>query len=935
VIFRILGPLEVTGSPALGGPKQRALLVLLVLRAGETIARDAIVEHVWGSTAPETVAHAVQVYVSRLRKALAGTSAAIQSDAGGYRLDVDPDAIDARVFASLVAQGRTTLAQGDAAAAITLLAQALALWRGPALADFRYEPFAQSEIARLEELRLSATEELIEAQLRLGRHAEVVPELERLVNDEPLRERLRAQLMLALYRAGRQADALAAYRDGARILRDELGLDPGPELRTLEAAILGHDAQLAPRSPRTRLPSPATPLVGRGAQVAELMKLLRGDPRLVTLTGAGGIGKTRLALETAWRLVDSFPDGAHFAGLASVADPDLVALTIAQVITADHGGNDPLEAAIEEVGDGRVLLLVDNFEHVIGAAPVLTRLLSSCPGLKVLATSRSALRLYGETEYDVPSLQEAEAIELFATRASAVRRGLALSASEARAVGELCRRLDGLPLAIELAAAQARVLSPGEMLSALPSRLELAADGPRDVPERQQTLRATIEWSYDLLAEAAATAFRRLGVFAGGWELDAAEAVARAGHTDLGVLMQQSLIYRSHGSARLRILTTIREYALERLEASGEGEEIRRCHAEHFLELAERCDHRLRTGDDQREVLDELERELDNLRAALDWAHEQDAAIELRLAGALGSFWAVRGHATEGRLRLGLALTQPAQDDAAQARALASACLLARSQTDHAAAVPLGERAVALYRRLGDRSGIVRAVMNLGFAKHALGDMEGARASYEEGLEATLASGNRRDRTLMMSCLADLALRDGDYARADELARAALEIAYEIGDSESVAVSLMNRTHSAVGAGRMDDALRFGIESLEAWAAIRDEGSGAWSLDAIAAALAEQRPDTAARLLGAVGTIRARAGFGLDEFELMVRQSAERGVRAQLAEAEVREALAAGAVMSFEEARRVALEAAAVASTERPRRRAAAARQARLRDGAQ
>ena len=916
MIFRILGPLTVEAAGSLGGPKQRALLALLLIRAGEAIPAGALVDEVWGEEPPATAAHAVQVYVSQLRKALSATSAVIESEAGSYRLRVGHEQIDARVFARLADDGRRAFEGGEPAEAGATFDRALALWRGPALADFRYEPFAQREIARLEELRLVVAEQRAEALLTLDRHAELVPELQQLVAAEPLRERLRAHLMLALYRSGRQADALAVYREGAHTFREELGLEPGSALRELEAAMLAQDPRLLDTRPRVLLPAPATPLIGRGDEAAEIESLLRSDARIVTLTGAGGIGKTRMAIEAASRVAGTFPGGVFFVGLGSVAGSDLVMPTIAEALDVAHVDADPLAAVAAAIADRRTLLVVDNFEHVVDAAPALGRLLSSCVGVKLLVTSRRAPRMYGEHEYEVPPLVETDAVALFRARAAAHQRGHE-DTGETEVIAEICRRLDGLPLAIELAAARSGLLTAGEMLSGLPSRLELAASGPRDAPSRQQTLRATIEWSNDLLDEKVAAVFRRLGVFAGGWEADAALAVAAAGRDELAQLVEHSLISRERPSGRFRMLTTIREFAWERLEQGGGADDVQRRHAEHFLRLAEHGDSMLRASAGQAEALDGLEREHDNLRAALAWSQANDPELQLRLAGALGSFWAVRGHLHQARLQLESALAgvdEEAVDPLALARGLTSAGAVLRSQTDHAAALPLLERGAELYREIGDNSGLVRALANLGFVRLALGERDQAATGYEEALLAARASGNDRDRCLVLNCLADLELRVGRFRRVDELAAESLAIARDLEDAEAVAVTLMNRAHSAFGSGRSEEALAAGVESLEAWIAIGDEASAAWSLDVIAGVVAEHAPDVAARLAGAADAARRRAGVGLDEFELEVHLYAQREAAARLGPEALAHAGEEGAAMAFDAAVAEALSSAARAS---------------------
>ena len=405
------------------------------------------------------------------------------------------------------------------------------MWRGPPLSDLAFESFAQGEIARLEELRLAALERRFERDLADGRHADLIGQLTAALREHPLRERFTAQLMLALYRAGRQADALAAFQDARSRLVEELGLEPGEELKALQRRILEHDPalDLATRARRrTSLPASPSSFVGRRRELEHLRELLqRRGPRLLTLTGAGGTGKTRLALEIARRLEDGFADGACFVPLAAVGDGELVAPAIAQALGVRPGPGQSIAEALKAfVRERDLLLILDNFEHLLDAAPIVSELLAAAPELTVLATSRTYLNLYGESEYAVPPLGlEVEAISLFAERARAARTDFAPTDGNAAAIAAICARLDGLPLAIELAAARIRTLSPAEILARLERRLELLTGGPRDVHARQRTLRDTLRWSYDLLPAREQRLFARLGVFAGGWSARAADAV--------------------------------------------------------------------------------------------------------------------------------------------------------------------------------------------------------------------------------------------------------------------------------------------------------------------------------------------------------------------------------------------------------------------------
>src|SRR5215210_4153779 len=649
--FSLLGPLSVTAVSApikLGGQKRRALLAVLLLETNRVVARDRLIDALWGEDPPDTARNTIQVYVSQLRKLL--PEGVVETAAPGYRLVLEPEAVDLFEFVRLSQEGRTALGSGDAAGAADALRAALALWRGAPLADFAWEPFAQTEIVRLEELRLAALEDRIEADLSLGRHGGLIAELERLVAEHPLRERLRAQLMLALYRSGRQADALAVYQRARRTLVDELGIEPSDALRQLERAILAHDPslnvlQVGPVSPR-RLPTPPTPLLGRELELAALADLVRSDEtRLVTLTGTGGIGKTRLGIELVRRLAPEFQQGAAVATLATLRDSGLVARAILEALEIPEVGQDPEDLLQGSLANSELLLLVDNFEQVLPAAAGIARLLDSAPALKVIVTSRAPLHIAAEREFPVPPLAEDEAAELFIARAQAANPDFALSEQNAAAVAELCARLDGLPLAIELAAARTKLLPPATLLSRLGNRLQLLTGGRRDAPKHQQTLRMTLDWSYDLLEPDAQRLFAQLGVFAGGCTLASAEAACRADSSILeclAALVDESLVRQREtvvGEPRFSMLEIVREYALERLSDSDEGDETRRRHLEHFVAFATEAEPKL-ADRDQIAWFARLEDEHDNLRAALAFALDDgDSSSALRLVVGVRRFW--------------------------------------------------------------------------------------------------------------------------------------------------------------------------------------------------------------------------------------------------------------------------------------------------------
>ena len=757
--FRILGPLEavVEGRVvALDAAKPRALLAILLLHANEAVGRDRLVEELWAGHPPATAAKVLQTYVSQLRKAL-GTDAIVTGRAG-YELRVDPGGVDLHRFEALLAEARGA----DPAAASALLQEALGLWRGPPLADFAYASWAQGEIGRLGELRLYALEDRIDAELALGRAGELVGEIERLIAEHPLSERLRGQLMLALYRSGRQGEALAAYRAARETLVETLGIEPGAALRRLEHAILDQDPALdatpvGPVSPPGRLTSlraRSTSFVGRKRELRELRGLLsRGDLRLLTLTGAGGTGKTRLALEAIADIGDEFPDGVAFVELGSIADPDLVAAAIAETLGfAEPPEGESVEVLVAHLRGRRTLLVLDNFEQVVGAAPVLAKLLVGAPGVTILVTSRAPLDISEERIYPIAALQlpdpshpfevgrlrRTEAVRLFVDRASDARADFELSELNAEAVSELCVRLDGLPLALELAAARIKLLAPVDILVRLGQRLEfLRAEPGAGLPERHRTLRTAIEWSYDLLTKEEQSLFTSLSVFVGGFTLEGAGAVA--GDLELDVvngvesLLSNNLLRTERmagGEPRFGMLETIREYALGRLAERGDVEAVRRRHAEFNVLLAEKADPAL-FGPQQVSWLERLDAELANIRAALTWATESgESEVGLRIGAALWRYWQLRGFNREGRERLELLLSGRGGSNAARARAQWVVASLASPQGDHETVCRLVEASLPVHRALGDDVVVAISLALLALSVLAQGDAEAGARPY-------------------------------------------------------------------------------------------------------------------------------------------------------------------------------------------------------------
>jgi predicted ATPase/DNA-binding XRE family transcriptional regulator len=783
----------------------------------------------------------------------------------------------------------------------------------------------------------------------------------------------------------------------------------GSGLGEIAARVPLGDLPQSPRTPRTptNLPVPPTALIGREAEVEKARsRLLADGVRLLTLVGPPGIGKTRLALEIAGELLGEFTDGVFFVPLAPVTDPSLVASTIAQVLGLKEAGNEPIQARlIQHLQHKRMLLLLDNFEQVVSAANLVADLLSTCPQLKALVTSREGLHLRGERRLSVPPLalpQEATpiplqrvanftSVQLFVERAQAVS-SFRLTEENAEVVAAICSRLDGLPLAIELVAARSRLLPPKAILSRLIGQgpgpeagartsLHLAAGGARDLPARHQTLRAAIEWSYDLLDLAEQALFARLGVFVGGFTLAAAEAVCNA-RGDLlldmldGVesLLDKNLVRQSGQEEedisitwepRCEMLETIREYARERLEKSEEEEQTRRWHAEYCLALAETAESELH-GPGQKEWLDRLEQEHDNLRAALQWSlgqaqvrypgdrvdSEERVEIALRLCGTLGSFWEMHSHLSEGRKWLDLALERgTAASPSARAKMLSEAGTLAKYQGDFARARLLFDESLAVRQELGDKKGIAASLNNLGTIAWNMGDYAGARLLFGESLavrqelgdkQAIAASlsnlaavcrhlgetdearrfqeeslalmrelGNKRGIATALNNLGGAAWGQGDYATARLLFEESLALERELGHKSGIADSVCNLGEVLTAQGEYAPARLLHEESLRIRQQLGDRWGYAFSLEGFAR-LAYRQGEAwrATQLYGAAETLRQAISCPLSPGDHAKQDLITNHLRSQLGDVDFNNAWNLGQAMLLEEAVALALEGA-------------------------
>jgi predicted ATPase/DNA-binding SARP family transcriptional activator len=902
----VLGPLEVTidgvdATPR--APKERSLLAILALRPGGVVDADTLVDELWPDLDVDRARRVLWVRISGLRKCLgrAGASGLLEHAAPGYRLCVDPDVVDAGRFERLVAEGRGALDGGDRAAAASMLREALAMWRGDPLVDARGCLLLEREARRLGDVRLDAIEDWIEAELACGRHLHLLAELERLVDGHPLRERLCTQRVIALYRCGRPADALSGCRELAARLVEELGVRTSPHLQELEEAMLAHDPRLDAPWPqftgaisepepivprRSNLPAPPDRFIGRAGEQARLVELL-GDHRLVTLAGPAGVGKTRLALEVAAVELDRRRDGVWLVELAPVRNPDDVPLTACRALgLVPRAGDDPDDTVAllaNYLAERQALLVIDNAEHLVDAvANLVHEVLARCPTVRVVVTSTELLHVAGEAVFDLPPLPlpEAErpsatsdATALFVERARAASLSFTMSVATAGAVAQICRRLDGIPLAIELAAARVRVLSAEQIADRLDDRFGLLVDGARViVPERHRTLRAAIDWSHGLLTVAERAALRRLAIFPGRFDLEAGVAViegtrplpggAGDGLALVSRLVDKSLLVVEAGDdIRFRLLDSIRQYAGEKLAAAGEEEAAHHCHRDVFVERSGPLWPLMTAHERHRGLADE-----GNLRAALEWAwHERDivAALHLTthmtntwlLVGAQGVAWMERvldasraiGDPARARLMCDLVLhledttghiarRQALLDDAAELAAhiddpAESAALeLSRAETlvtwgrlDEARS--LAASALRTYDRLGLTLGICWCHHSLGWIAVAAGDVATARSEFELALECARTVGREWVLPHVLAALAPLMALAGDCSGGVATAAEAVDAARAFRSPPTLAMALTRAAETAIIADQpaaplLVELLRLLLEvGMRRWAA--------------------------------------------------------------------------------------------------------------------
>lgn len=926
--FNILGAVEVLQQGEgvdLGSPRQRALLVRLLIDVPRVISADRLIEDLWPGDQPQTARHALHVYISGIRKSLGVDRDRLERVGHGYHLRVEDDEVDSIRFERNLTEGRAALVRGDPQMAADLLASALDMWRGPALADVRDEPFAREEVTRLENLRLDAQEEQMWADLELGRHGEVAAELQDRVARHPYREVFWEQLMLALYRSGRQADALRTYQSARDQLAEALGVEPGPALQHMEERILAHDPALLlqPRSGSALrlVPRPRTSFIGRQREIKQAIELLE-HARLLTLTGAPGSGKTRLALQVADDITDRFPHGTFFVPLAATDDAGLVGSEIGRALELPEPEED-LSAwdAVEAYFAPRCAMLVlDNFEQILDAAPQVGRLLDAARDLTIVVTSRASLGLSGEQEFRVPPLalpppgerdphevSSYDAVLLFTARARAVDPGFTLDAGNAGAVADVTTMVDGLPLAIELAAARVALLSPRDLVERLERRLNLLTGGPADSVGRHHTMRDAIAWSHDLLEASEQVMYRRLGVFRGGFTLDAAADVVGIDEDSaingLDSLRSKGLIYRKTdaGGARLAMLEMLREFASEALVAAGEERDVGRRHAEHYLRLAAEVEPEL-TREPRGWGVDRLASEVDNLRCALGFALSSgEPNLGLALASHLWRFWQSTDQLVEGKDWLGKLLAHSDASPQSRAHGLVALAGLTYWQGDYEETLRHYQEALDLFRTVGDRLNEAETLYSMSLTANWKQDLdagegyaEAAGTVYEE-----LDSQEGIGKVLMARAF--VLWRRGELEAAHKLWLESLSIARDSGDQTMAVSQLVGLAALTFHLGDRTEALRIVLEGVEEAVGLHNTHLIVWLLDFVAAYAAPEFPEPAVELAGAVDVLRKKAGGGILPVAIGVEDARSVGSRL-LEPAALAAALERGRQMDVEEA---------------------------------
>lgn len=936
---------------AVNSDRLRSLLAYLVLHRHAHIPRRHLAFTLWPDSTEAQAQTNLRKLLYQLRRALPDAGRFVDGDhvAVWWQRDA-PFSLD--VADMEVALGVARHA-ADPQAALAALEGAIDLYRGDLLPGL-YDDWLVPERERLRQAFLGGVAEAVRRRMEAGDDATALRCAEQLLHFDPMREETYRDLMLLHARAGNHAAVRVIYQACVATLRDQFGVEPSPATVDSFAEALATSRSPAPAGPHPaqaavphNLPAALTSFVGREADMVTLLRYLT-DPvtRLVTLTGTGGVGKTRLALQTAHALLDEFPDGVFWVDLAALTDPALVASAVAQTLEVREMGEGSLVAAIQRhLRQRRALLVLDNFEHVLDAATLIVDVLIAAPLVKALVTSRATLRLSGEVLYPVPplpcpanprqarpavesylTLAHYPAVELFVQRARQVRPDLQLTPDNVLAAAEICQRLDGLPLAIELAAARSRILSPAALLPRIREGLKALSVGGRNRPARQHTMRHAIDWSYHLLDEDEQRLFQRLAVFVGGFTLDAAQAVAADTDAGCGAALEavESLVDKSllhllptppssagDPGERLGMLETLREYALDRLAESGEEASVRQRHLGYFLTLARDAQPHL-LGSSWSPWIERLERERENVRAALQWAIAGggDADASLELTANLGYFWYalyVRDGAREGREWLERALSGAgAGNNALLAKAHSVLGMLAYHDHDFATAAAAHEQARHLYRAAGDVAGEALSLMNLGYPAYSTGEYARAEGFFDQALTLFRAVGDERGRGECLLCLGEVARAQARYDSAESLYTEALGRAHRTGDHTTEAMAWHNLGYVSLWRRNLAAAGRAFAEALRLAAEQRHRLIVGLSLAALACCLvaADGAPDRAATLFGAAAAALAELS-GLEGLDSLDRDEIEhhRGaLGTRLAPDELAAATSLGGAMPLDDA---------------------------------
>jgi predicted ATPase/DNA-binding SARP family transcriptional activator/Tfp pilus assembly protein PilF len=983
--IQVLGTFQVLldGQPATGfeSAKVRALLVFLAVEADRPHLRDTLAELLWSNQSAQAARKNLRTALANLRHAIQDrTSDPPFLDISNETIQIHPGSdfwVDAGEFAALLAacEQHAHHSWETCAACAQRLQAAAELYQGNFLEQFfasgssAFEDWLLLKRDELQQAALQSFSRLSAYYERRGKYEQALQAAKRRIEIDPLHEPAQRHVIYLLARSGQRSAALQQYSSYQKLLADELGVEPEPETTDLYKRIRS-GAFVAESGPRRYhlLPAQTTSFLGRDQERAQIAQLLeRPDCRLLTIVGPPGIGKTRLALQITFDLREHFADGVAFIPLAAIHDPKLVMVSLAHALNINIGPEQsPLAALAQALRDQELLLTLDNFEQVQAAAAMLGELLMECPCLKILATSRVVLHVYGEHQYSVPPLSlpddsrelspeevaEAGAVQLFVDRVRAVQSDFQLNAANARPIGDLCVRLEGLPLAIELAAARAKLFPPQALLKRLDHPLKLLTGGAHNLDPRQQTLRGAIDWSYQLLNPDEQRLFARLGVFVGGCTTAAAEAICDLDgdfpwpvEVGLARLLDHSLLRHvnaTNGGTRVEMLEMLREYALEQLAARGEIKALRQRHASYYTEIVEMIEQEWRQ---QPGWVEQLDAEHPNLRAALSWALEA-GNIELagRLSGALWRFWFMHGHPQEGRqwysaileqhcpiskairakvllgagtlacqqsdltnayalLDESLALYQEVDDKAAIATTLNGLGMVARQQGDFAQTQAYFEASLAQWREINGTWGIAVTLGNLGELMMQQGDLDRAREFIEESLMLQEAMGAKRGIALSLCFLGAVLLYQGDSEQAQALLERGLAVSQEIDDKVIIARALYNLGLVALYQGQYEHARRRLEESLLWRWEIGYKEAVASSLEGLAAlAAAENDGDQAALLLGVAEATRAAIGAPLSPMEHSNRERVIALIREQIGDEQLAENWQAGQSLSLEEA---------------------------------